>query len=60
VLEPALARHIRDRKVDTIGRALRRSGAAVVASANPGCAAHLAEAGLTVMHPIDLLEEAYR
>jgi Fe-S oxidoreductase len=30
----------------------------VVASANPGCAMHLAAAGLVVRHPIDLLAEA--
>ena len=32
----------------------QRSGATVVASANPGCAMHLAAAGVTVRHPIDL------
>jgi Fe-S oxidoreductase len=35
----------------------------VVASANPGCAMHLATAlaprGLTVRHPIDLVAEAF-
>ncbi len=53
-LEPALAGQIRDRKVAAIARA----GGGVVASANPGCAMHLAAAGLTVRHPIDLLAEA--
>ena len=35
-----------------------RSGAAVVASANPGCAMHLAAAGLVVRHPFELIDEA--
>jgi glycolate oxidase iron-sulfur subunit len=51
---PELAGSIRDRKVD----AIVRSGAPVVASANPGCALHLAAAGLTVRHPVELLAEA--
>jgi glycolate oxidase iron-sulfur subunit len=56
MLEPALARDIRERKV----AALRRAGAdtAVVASANPGCMMHLAAAGITVAHPISLLASA--
>ncbi|MFM7685122.1 MAG: (Fe-S)-binding protein [Actinomycetota bacterium] len=53
-LEPALAAQIRDRKV----AAITRAGGGVVASANPGCAMHLAAAGLTVRHPIDILAEA--
>jgi glycolate oxidase iron-sulfur subunit len=53
-LQPELAGLIRDRKVAAIGRA----GSGVVASANPGCAMHLAAAGLVVRHPIDLLAEA--
>ena len=36
----------------------RRSGAAVVASANPGCALHLAAAGVDVVHPCTLLARA--
>ena len=36
----------------------RRVGATVVASANPGCAMHLAAAGVTVRHPVDLVAEA--
>ena len=51
--QPALAGQIRDRKLASIARA----GAGVVASANPGCAMHLAAAGLVVRHPIDLLAE---
>lgn len=53
-LEPALAGAMRDRKVAAIGR----TGCAVVASANPGCAMHLGASGLTVRHPLDLLAEA--
>ena len=53
-LEPELAGEIRDRKL----AAIERAGGGVVASANPGCAMHLAAAGLTVRHPIDLVAEA--
>ena len=58
-LEPELAGQIRDRKVAALDRArLGTAENACVASANPGCAMHLAAAGLTVRHPIDLLAEA--
>jgi glycolate oxidase iron-sulfur subunit len=53
-LQPELAADIRVRKLAAIARA----GGGIVASANPGCAMHLAAAGLTVRHPIDLLAEA--
>jgi glycolate oxidase iron-sulfur subunit len=53
-LEPELAADIRERKL----AAISRSGAGVVASANPGCALHLAAAGLTVRHPVELIDEA--
>jgi len=56
-LQPALAGEIRDRKLDAIRRAELRSTATVVASANPGCSMHLAAAGATVMHPIDIIDE---
>jgi glycolate oxidase iron-sulfur subunit len=52
-VHPDMAAAIRDRKVE----AIRRSGAAVVASANPGCAMHLAAAGIDVRHPVQLLDE---
>ena len=52
--QPELAGQIRDRKLEAIARA----GSGVVASANPGCAMHLAAAGLVVRHPIDLLADA--
>jgi glycolate dehydrogenase iron-sulfur subunit len=57
VLQPELAADIRDRKVAAIRRA---AGGAdpLVASANPGCAMHLAAAGLDVRHPADLLAQA--
>jgi glycolate oxidase iron-sulfur subunit len=56
-LHPALASEIRQRKLDAIAR----SGATVVASANPGCAMHLAAAaGVRVAHPVQLIEEAVR
>ena len=57
-LQPALAGEIRARKLDAIGRARARSGARIVASANPGCAMHLAAAGVDVRHPVDIVAEA--
>jgi glycolate oxidase iron-sulfur subunit len=57
-LQPGLAGDIRARKLDAIGRASARSGARIVASANPGCAMHLAAAGVEVRHPVDIVAEA--
>jgi glycolate oxidase iron-sulfur subunit len=57
-LQPAIAGLVRDRKLGAIERARARSGATVVASANPGCAMHLAAAGVTVRHPVDIVAEA--
>jgi glycolate oxidase iron-sulfur subunit len=54
--QPDLAADIRTRKVASIAR----SGAPLVASANPGCALHLASVGLDVRHPIQIVEEAVR
>lgn len=53
VLQPALATTIRDAKVAAIGR----TGAPVVASANPGCALWLQAAGLEVRHPVEIVDE---
>jgi glycolate oxidase iron-sulfur subunit len=62
VVEPELAGQIRDRKMAAFDRAIEATGAAVVASANPGCSMHLegelSARQLTVRHPIDLLAEA--
>ena len=57
-LQPALAAEVRQRKLSAIERARTASGATVVASANPGCAMHLAAAGVTVRHPVDLIAES--
>jgi glycolate oxidase iron-sulfur subunit len=61
-LEPELATSIRDRKVAAIAAASAATGTTVVASANPGCAMHLApalsELGIVVRHPIDVVAEA--
>jgi glycolate oxidase iron-sulfur subunit len=61
-LQPGLASAIRDRKLAAIQRARERSGATIVASANPGCAmhlaGHLAEAGLVARHPVDVIVDA--
>ncbi len=54
VQQPGLSNEIRDRKVEAIRRAAAGS-APLVASANPGCAMHLAGAGLDVRHPAELL-----
>ena len=57
-LQPELAADIRDRKVTAIRRAAGDRAGLLVASANPGCAMHLAAAGLDVRHPADLLADA--
>ncbi len=61
-LQPELAAQIRDRKLEAIERAVDRSGASVLASANPGCAMHLQtvldERAIVVRHPIDLLADS--
>lgn len=60
--EPAMARRLGERK----GEHIRATGAAYVAAANPGCImqirAALQRAGVvaTVVHPIELLDAAYR
>jgi glycolate oxidase iron-sulfur subunit len=54
VFHPETAAAIRQRKVEAVGR----SGATVVASANPGCALHLGAVGLEVRHPIELVADA--
>lgn len=56
--QPDLAGAIRDRKLAAIERAARRSGATTVVSANPGCAMHLAAAGVEVRHPIEIVAAA--
>jgi glycolate oxidase iron-sulfur subunit len=59
-LQPDLAGAIRERKL----AAVQRSGATVVASANPGCSMHLeaplAEHGVQVVHPVELIDQALR
>lgn len=55
-MHPAMAADIRERKLAAIRRAAP-AGTTVV-SANPGCAMHLAAAGVTVRHPLDLVASA--
>jgi glycolate oxidase iron-sulfur subunit len=55
-VEPELAGAIRTRKIAAI-RAAAGDAPVLVASANPGCAMHLAAAGLDVQHPAVLLAE---
>jgi glycolate oxidase iron-sulfur subunit len=57
-LQPELAGEIRARKVTAIRRAAGPTGEPRVASANPGCAMHLAAAGLDVRHPAEFLAAA--
>ncbi len=52
-MQPDLAASIRERKLEAIGR----SGADIVASANPGCTIHLANAGVVVRHPLEIVDE---
>ena len=52
-MQPELAASIRERKLE----AIRRSGADIVASANPGCTIHLANAGVAVRHPLEIVDE---
>jgi glycolate oxidase iron-sulfur subunit len=63
-LQPKLAADIRDRKVASIDRAVVASNASLLASANPGCSMHLAQAlterGIEVQHPVDIVAEALR
>lgn len=51
-LHPDMAASIRSRKLEAIGR----TGARVVASANPGCTFHLAATGLDVRHPMEIID----
>ncbi len=53
-MQPELAASIRERKLE----AIKRSGADIVASANPGCTIHLANAGVTVRHPLEIMDRA--
>jgi len=53
-LHPDMAAAVRERKLAAIARA----GNGMVVSANPGCALHLAAAGVTVRHPMELVAEA--
>jgi glycolate oxidase iron-sulfur subunit len=57
-LQPEMAGAIRERKLASIARASAASGATIVVSANPGCALHLAAAGVTVAHPVEIIDAA--
>jgi Fe-S oxidoreductase len=62
LLQPELAGKVGERKI----AAIKRSGAAIVATGNPGCLLQIrngvAHAGLPVdvVHPVELLADAYR
>jgi glycolate oxidase iron-sulfur subunit len=51
-----MAGAIRERKL----AAIARSGASVVVAANPGCAMHLAAAGVDVRHPLEIVDEVLK
>jgi glycolate oxidase iron-sulfur subunit len=53
-LQPELGAAIRDRKL----HAIARTGAPVVASANPGCTWFLAAAGIDIRHPLEIVDAA--
>ena len=50
---PDIAGAVRERKV----AAIERTGASVVASANPGCTLHLRAVGLDVRHPLEIVAD---
>jgi len=56
LMEPALASQVRARKVDAI-HAATKGRPVRVASANPGCSMFLAQAGLRVDHPVDIVAD---
>jgi glycolate oxidase iron-sulfur subunit len=56
ILQPKMAQQVRDRKVASITRAAPD----VVASANPGCSMHLAAGGVTIEHPMVIVDNALR
>lgn len=51
-VHPDMAAQIRARKLEAIAR----TGASVVASANPGCTFHLAAAGVKALHPFQIID----
>ncbi len=65
LLQPEIAGAARDRKVAAVHRAAR-GDEVTLASANPGCSTHLAadrslaEAGVGVRHPMELVADAVR
>ena len=54
LMEPVMAAEIRARKLASISR----SNPDVVASANPGCAMHLASGNVRIAHPMELIWQA--
>ncbi len=54
IMQPKLASDIRQRKVESIDKV----NPDLVASANPGCSMHLAGAGVSTVHPMELIDRA--
>lgn len=64
IAQPTLATAMRDRKVAMITAAAQRTGARLVASANPGCLLQLRgpllEHGIEIRHPVEIIAAAMR
>ncbi|MEO6034889.1 MAG: (Fe-S)-binding protein [Verrucomicrobiota bacterium] len=62
LIQPKMANELLDRKLDNI----KKTGALIIATGNPGCLAHMTNGArkqnlpLRMVHPITLLAEAYR
>jgi glycolate oxidase iron-sulfur subunit len=56
MLYPDTAAAIRERKIESINRAQVKE----VASANPGCLLHLQAGGMTVRHPMEIVDDLMR
>lgn len=56
IFYPDTAAAIRDRKIESINRAQVKE----VASANPGCLLHLQAGGMTVRHPMEIVDDLMR
>ena len=56
MLHPDTAAAVRERKIESINRAQVKE----VASANPGCLLHLQAGGMTVRHPMEIVDDLMR
>jgi glycolate oxidase iron-sulfur subunit len=56
MLHPGTAAAVRERKIESINRAQVKE----VASANPGCLLHLQAGGMSVRHPMEIVDDLMR